>query len=204
MRVVAGDATDTRIGAVEALTVGHAIRLEANVDFTSPAAAHNRFPGSMALSAKVRDIFSGKLPQVRGRRLVCLILKRAHQMSTRPGVTVLAGNAGFQVGELQLPHGHGARGVAAKTVLRLTSPQFPSDRFIQILRRQGLVSGCNFQAVDRRVIAHHAFQEVAVLLKDPGLSALAKTPANGQRDGSRPIGNRVDWLTFLGLHHICV
>jgi len=53
VRVMAGNAANAGIGTVEALAVGQAIWLKPHIHWTPPIAAHNRFPGAMALSAKV-------------------------------------------------------------------------------------------------------------------------------------------------------
>jgi len=69
--------------------------------------------------------------------------------------------------------------MAAKAVLGLTLSEFSSDRLVQILRRQVCIAGCNFQAINRGVIAHHAFVEFAFPFKDPGMGAFPEIPANG-------------------------
>ena len=57
VRIVAGHTTDARVGAVEALAVGQAIGLEANVNLAVKVTSDDAFPGAMALAAKVGEIF---------------------------------------------------------------------------------------------------------------------------------------------------
>ena len=55
--IVAGDATDARVGTVEALAVGESKGLETHIHFAAPRAAHDRFPATVTLPAKIRDVF---------------------------------------------------------------------------------------------------------------------------------------------------
>lgn len=61
MRVVARDATDSWIGAIETLTVGEAVGLKAHVNFAVPIVAQHGFPCAVTLTAEAGDIFGGKL-----------------------------------------------------------------------------------------------------------------------------------------------
>ena len=53
MRIVAGNATDAGIRAIEALAVGEAVGLKADRQFAAPVIANHRLPGAMALPAEV-------------------------------------------------------------------------------------------------------------------------------------------------------
>ena len=53
VRIVAGDATDAWICAVEALAVGETVGLETNGQLAAPVIAYHRFPGAMTLAAKI-------------------------------------------------------------------------------------------------------------------------------------------------------
>ena len=90
MRVMAGKATDARIGAVEALAIRQPERLEAHIDRTAPIAAHNRFPRAMALSAEVRNIFRGELLQIRRCCFKGLPLNRRQHVGICSAMAVLA------------------------------------------------------------------------------------------------------------------
>lgn len=202
MRIMTRDAADPRICTVEAFAVGEAIRLETHVNFPPPFASHNRFPRAMALSAEVRNVFGRKLPQIGGSGLRCFILKRGYQMSLCSRVAVFAGYAGLDMSKFKFACCDGAGGMAAEAIFRFRSSHFASDGFIEVLRSERLVSSCNFESVDRRVIAHHALEEFAVFLQNPGLRALAETPVNGKRDGSSAIAYRVDGLVVLRFYRV--
>src|SRR5450755_2224451 len=133
MRVMTGYAANAGVCPVEALAVGQSIRLKAHIDFTSPSASHNRFPGSVTLAAKVRGIFSREFSQIWGSGVVCFPLERSRKVGKRSDMTVLAGHAWRKRLEMQLAHRYCARRVAAETVLRLTFPEFSSNSFLQIL-----------------------------------------------------------------------
>jgi hypothetical protein len=57
VRIVAGQTTDAGIGSIEALAVGQAVRLEADIDLTLEMASHHCLPGTVTLAAKARNIF---------------------------------------------------------------------------------------------------------------------------------------------------
>lgn len=63
MRIVAGDAADARVGAIETFAVGQAVGLETNVGLAFPMGAYDGFPASMTLTAEVRDVFGLKLAE---------------------------------------------------------------------------------------------------------------------------------------------
>jgi hypothetical protein len=64
VRIVASDATDAGVCAVEAPAVGQTVRLEAHGQFAPPVVPYHRFPGAMTLAAKVRDVFRRPLAQI--------------------------------------------------------------------------------------------------------------------------------------------
>ena len=134
MRVMAGYAANAGISPVKALAVGQSIRLEAHIDFTSPAASHNRFPGSVTLAAKVRGIFRREFSQIWRSGVGCFTLEGCRKVGERSVMTVLAGDAWLKRLEVQLPLRYRTRLVAAETVLRLTFPELSSHSFFQSLR----------------------------------------------------------------------
>jgi hypothetical protein len=54
VRIVAGNATDARIGSIETSAVGQPVRLEADIRRPFPMGAHHSFPTPMALTTEVR------------------------------------------------------------------------------------------------------------------------------------------------------
>ena len=50
--IATGDATDSRISAVEALAVREPVWLKSHIDFTTPIVPHNRFPTTGGIDRK--------------------------------------------------------------------------------------------------------------------------------------------------------
>ena len=65
MGVMAGDATDARVIADEALAERHAVGLETDEGRAVPAIAHHGVEGAMALSAEVGDLLGVQVLQTR-------------------------------------------------------------------------------------------------------------------------------------------
>ena len=117
MRIVARDATDARIHAVEALAVGEAVGLEADVvDVVRPLNGDLR-PGAVALAAKIRYLLGGELSQwPHGGTL--RIVAGPKGIYVRSGVTVAAFalHAWNEVACIQAAGVNGVCGVTSETV----------------------------------------------------------------------------------------
>src|SRR5947209_3513203 len=95
VRIVASDAADAGVGAIEALAVGESVRLEANGEFASPVIPNHRLPRAMALAAEVGDVLGGPFAQIGWRRSE-IVIERIAQVGCGSHVTVLAGYAWAQ------------------------------------------------------------------------------------------------------------
>lgn len=76
MRVVARNAADSRVGAIETFAARQPIRLKTDIDFAAPVAPDDRFPGAVTLAAKIRYVFGGQFFQIRRRAFKSFTLKR--------------------------------------------------------------------------------------------------------------------------------
>src|SRR5277367_6385652 len=113
MRIVAGDAADSGIGAVEALAIGQPIRLEAHVGLASPVAAYDRLPGAMAFSAEIRQVLGREASQLR-RHCTQIAFEHAGIMRARADVAMFAGDSWFRDSEVDLVIDDGPGCVAAE------------------------------------------------------------------------------------------
>lgn len=144
VRIVAGNAAHPWIGPVEALAVGKPVWLKAHVYRSPPVTSHNRFPCAMALAAEVRDIFRSELSQIGWCSPISFALNRSQHVGISSGVAVLAGYTGLERLQMQRSLCHAASRMATETVAWLTLSEFPSHRFIKVLRSQILITRRNF------------------------------------------------------------
>jgi len=103
MRIMTGNAADTRVSTVEALAIGQAIWLETYIDLASPIASHHRLPCSVTLAAEIGQVLGREFFQVRRRGPVGLSLQGSQQMSTRTRMAMFAGDARLKRLQMQLP-----------------------------------------------------------------------------------------------------
>ena len=64
VRIVAGQATDSLVIGVIALAARQPVRLEAEVGDVQPAEQYNLLPRTVALPAKIGDLFRGQRRQI--------------------------------------------------------------------------------------------------------------------------------------------
>src|SRR5580700_1922611 len=175
MRIMAGDAADARIGAVEAFAVGQTVGLEADGQLAAPVVPDNRFPGAMTLAAEIRDVFRRPLAEI-GRSGGKIAVSSIDEVSTGAGMTMLAGHSGAQrvVGHFAVRDC--VAGVTAETDFGLAQFDLASNGFFEVLRFQILIAGGEIETRNRRIEAHRALVTVSVVVENPGLRALAKVP----------------------------
>ncbi len=94
VRIVAGDAADPGVGAVEAFAIGETVGLEANIGLAMPVAAHHCLPTAMALSAEIRQVFGGQAAELL-RHGAHVAFDHAGEMGAGADVAVFAGDTGF-------------------------------------------------------------------------------------------------------------
>src|ERR1700722_8165760 len=177
MGIMAGHTTDARVGALEALAVGQAVRLEAHIHLTFKVTSDDRLPGAVTLSAKSRNIFRRHFSQLwRGGRKIAL--NRIQQMRARSHMAMVAGPARLQPLHRELAVMHRVAGVTAEASLGLCRGEFAAHGLHQRTRRQGFVADGGVEPFDSRVVADQTFIELPLIFKNPGLRALAEVPVN--------------------------
>lgn len=197
VRIVAGDAADTRVSAVEATTIGEAIGLKADIRQATPTIAHNGFPGAVTLAAEVGERFGSHVPQAR-RSSAEIGDGRIGRVVERALVTMRTGDARMDGVEGEFVRSHGIAGMAAEAELRIHGGELAAHGFAQGLRSQAFVSSGDAESVRRGVEADDALVELAIQLEDPGLCLGAEAPVDGHGDGAGTISHFVDALTVVG------
>ena len=144
VRVVTSNATDARIGAVEALTVGQTVGLKANGQLTAPMIPNHRLPRAMALTAKIRDVFRRPLPQIRGSRFE-IAIERIAEMNGSAGMTMFARNPRPQRFVSHLAVCDRVAGMTTETHFGFAEFDRASDCFVEVARFQVFVSGREVQ-----------------------------------------------------------
>ena len=186
MGVVAGDATDARVRAVEAPAVCQAVRLEAHSEFAAPVIPDRRLPRSMTLAAKVRDIFGRLFSEIRGSGVENTV-ERIAQVRGGASVTVLAGDSGPQRVICHLAIRNRVAGMTPEADFGFRQFDLASDGLFKILGFQILVPSREIETRNGGVKAHRALIAVTIVIEHPGLRALAEVPANGYRDSTRAV-----------------
>ncbi len=92
--------------------------------------------------------------------------------------------------------------MAAKAVPGLHVPEFPPECLVERFGLEPFIPGSHFQSVNRRVVTDQAFVVDVVAFEDPSLGILAEGPADGERDGSRSIADRIHTLPALSLDEV--
>lgn len=203
VRIVASDATDARIGAVEALAVGQTIRLKANRQFAAPVIPHHRFPGAVTLAAEIRDLFRRSLAEI-GRSGIEIAVERIGEMRGCPGMTMLAGHAGAQGFESHFSVRHRASGVTTEADFRFAEFDLASDCFFETARFEVLVPGREIETRNRGIVTHRALVAAPITLENPGLRPEAKIPVNGNGNRARAIAHVIRAFFSMGFDGIGV
>lgn len=140
VRIMAGNATDPRIGPVEALAVGEPVGLEANSDLAAPMISHHGFPRSMTLPAEIRNFLGRLLAQI-GRRGIEITIDGIDQVRGCAGVAMFTSDSGPQGLKRHLSVGDGVGGVAAEADLGFRHADLAANRLLESLRTEVFVSG---------------------------------------------------------------
>jgi hypothetical protein len=178
MRVVARQTTDPLV-VHEASTVLKAVRLESNIGLTVPVVAHGGIPGAMTLAAEIRSFGGAHLAERFGNRGE-FSAWGVRQVLLRPLMAALTSQTGPEFFQSQTRTGGCAAGVTVEALQGFPDRELAAHRFRQVVRGNFLIPRGGCERLVTLVIAHQAFVEIPILLKNPGLGMLAKDPANGQ------------------------
>ncbi len=190
MRIVAGDAADARVRSIEAAAVGKPVRLEADVGFAMPAAAHHHLPAAVALAAEGGEILSAEAAEI-GWVDAEIATVHGGLVLERSGVAASAGHAGMQGGERETAVDGGSGGVTAETGARVDGVELAAEGLLDRGGDDGIVAGGGVEAVDGGVVADQAFVELAVAIEYPGLVACAEAPHDGSGESGLTVGDGI-------------
>src|SRR5579883_1871118 len=175
VRIMARDATNAGIGAIEAFAVCQTIRLETHVRWASPPSSHHQFPRSMTLAAESRDVFRRQASQPR-RSCIEISSCGGGQVSACANVAMLTGHPRLERGEIQLVVNDGVRCVASKTTRYTLFIERPANGLFKAFGNYVVVSHGKIKAFNRGIVADHALVHAAAVLENPGLRLRAHRP----------------------------
>ncbi len=205
MRVVAGETRDTLVVDVEALAIGQAIGLEANIAGTVRPVLSHIVPGTVALAAELRAVFGVHSSQLLHLEELCISLFQPSEMVFGRSMAMLALHAGLQCCLVQFSVVNGSGGVAAKAGLNFVQADSPANAFVEGGRMQRLVPYRDVEAIESFVITHKAFDKISLVFENVSLSgfAEAKGVSDWESDGGSSVGNGVQALLALALNGVC-
>lgn len=116
--VMASDAADSPISSVEAFAILQPVRLKPDVALAPNAESYDGRPCAMTLSTEARDLLAGKLFQISGSRIIDPFdsIELVPECSS---VTVLAGDARFELRKIKLAGSHGSARMATEAISNL-------------------------------------------------------------------------------------
>jgi hypothetical protein len=139
MRVVAGEATDAGICAVETLAVGQSVGCEANIGGTDPVISDYRRPAAMTLAAKIGNIFRRHFAQA-GRGRIEAAMKSVEQVRAGSNVAMFAAHPRLHAVQVQLAVFYGVSRMASETIAERRLIELAAEGFFQSCRLQALVA----------------------------------------------------------------
>lgn len=131
-------------------------------------------------------------------------LHDACKMSARAGVTVFAGKAGLGCRQVQLVVDHRIGGVTAEAHPGFIVADRAANGLLEILWLPLIVSRGDGKPVDGGVIAHLAFEKLAVPLQHQSLRLRTHRPADRNANGLCAVGHGVGALACASLKRVGV
>jgi hypothetical protein len=129
--IVACNATDARVRAVEAFAIRQTVGLEADGQLAAPVIADYGLPGAMTLAAKIRDVLRRPFSEI-GWSGIEIAVERIAEVGGCASMAMLAGHAGPQGFVSHFSVRNRVAGVATETDFGFAEFDLASDRLFEI------------------------------------------------------------------------